>query len=125
MRNPLRVEFGSIYHESGMMYDNIGVIIDKQSGLYKWDSLTGPHNIKDYYNEIQTKYRQAGLSDIADNLLLVEFDRYEGILSMEEVCTFLNYMIQCSANGQAIMKILAMSEDELHAKMTELQSYGY
>lgn len=125
MKNPLRVEFGSIYTESGFMIDQMGVVIDKDGGLMKYGSLVGERNIRDYYKDTVNRYKACGYSDIADNLVLVEFDRYEGVLSMDEVCTFCNYMIQCSANGSKIMKMLHMSEEEIHEKLSELSSFGY
>ena len=125
MNKPFKVEFGSIYHESGIMYDQIGVIVDKQGGMMKYGHMDGPNNLADYFSSYVKKYRDVGFNDIADNLILVGFDSYKGVLSVEEICTFMNYMLLCSANGSRIVNMLKMDADELHVKIKELQEVGY
>lgn len=122
MNKIFKVKYGSIYKDD-IMYDNIGVIIDKKCGLLKYgDSNKG---IKEHYENMINKYRKADLSDIADDIILLEFDRYNGILSIEEISVFLNYMVMCSANGESIIKMTNMSEKELHNRLQELSEFGY
>ena len=123
MERVLEVKYGTIYTSGGIGIDHIGVIIDKNSGLLKYGDTT--KNLKDYFIEMVSKYRKVGLSDIADDLVYIEFDRYDGILSIEEICTFVNYMVMCSANGERIMKMLNMDEENLKIEIKKLAEIGY
>lgn len=119
-----RVEYGSIYrNQTGSIIETMAVIIDKSVGLLKYgDAQTG---LYDYYNEMVGKYKKCGLEDIANDLIYVQFDRYEGILTIEEICTFANYMVMCSCNGPTIYKMLQMDSNELKEKLKSLSEYGY
>lgn len=70
-------------------------------------------------------FRKQGFGDIADNLILIEFDRYDGILSVDEICTFVNYMVMCSANGEKVLKMLSMKEEDLKKELKKLSEFGY
>lgn len=123
MNKVLEVKYGTIYTNGGIGIDHIGVIIDKNSGLLKYGDST--KDLNSYFLDMVSKYRKAGLSDIADDLVYIEFDRYDGILSIEEICTFVNYMVMCSANGERIMKMLNMDEENLKIEIKKLAEIGY
>lgn len=119
-----RVEYGSIYrNETGSIIETMAVIIDKSVGLLKYgDAQRG---LYDYYNEMVEKYKKCGLEDIANDLIYVQFDRYEGVLTIEEICTFANYMVMCSCNGETIYNMLQMTPEKLKEKLKVLEGYGY
>lgn len=127
MKKALEVKFGSMYTTSGklQMIDDIGLILNKDAGFSKYGSLNGERNIRDYYNNKVKEYRESGLSDIADNLVLIEFDRYDGVLSIEEICTLCNYIIGSCLDYETIMKVLTLGEAEIHTKIAELSNFGY
>lgn len=123
MEKILNVKYGTIYTRSGMGIDNLAVILDKNSGLIKYgDSSRG---MKEIFNDMVSKYKQLGLEDMANDLVLLEFDRYDGILSIDEICTFANYMIMVSANSQNIFKMLSMEEIELKKRLKEFSALGF
>lgn len=71
------------------------------------------------------KYRQAGFENMCRDLILIQFDKDNGVLTTEDICTFVNYMSMCSANGSRIMKMLNMSKGEIKKEITKLKEVGY
>lgn len=123
MKGPLKVQYGTIYTENGIGIDNMAVILDKKAGLMKYGD--SECYLEKYYEEMIEKYKRVGLEDVAADLLLVKFDRYNGILNIEEICTLVNYMILCSANGEYLMKLLNMDEPTLKTEIQKLKEYEY
>jgi hypothetical protein len=123
MERILNVQYGTIYTQDGIGIDNMAVIIDKDGGLIKYGD--SEKYLDKYYSETISKYKKAGLDDIANDLLYVKFDRYDGVLSIDEICTFVNYMIMCSANGNKIVEILSMPVDEMKNKIEQLKEMDY
>lgn len=118
-----KVHCGSIYNSnSGCIIECMSVIIDKNASLLKYGNSEG---VFDYYNHITSKYREIGLEDMANDLIYVEFDKYSGILTIEEICTFANYMVMCSANGQKLFNMLQMERSQLKAEIKKLSEMGY
>lgn len=121
-KNPLRVEFGTIYTQSGRGIDQIAVILDTDYGsVMKYGDA---EKVQSYYGEMIEKYRKTGFEEEAENYMLITFDRYDGVLSIEEICTLVNYMIQVSANPR-LMTILKMPEGELKKEIKKLQEFGF
>lgn len=120
--NKLKVEYGTIY-SYGIGIDNMAVVIDADCGLLKFGDAE--RNMRSYYNESIEKYKKAGLEDICNNLIYIEFDRYAGVLTIEEICTFVNYMRLCSANGKKILEMFEMDKSELKVRLRELNEMGY
>lgn len=120
---PLKVRYGTIYTEDGNGIDNMAVIIDKEAGLMKYGD--SEKWVEKCYTEMIEKYKKAGLEEFSESLILVKLDRYNGVLTIEDICTLTNYMILCSSNGHRIMQILAMEESELKSEIENLRSYGY
>ena len=118
------VKYGSIYQNStGCIIETMAFIIDKNTSVFKYgDANTG---LSDYYFEMITKYKKIGLDDMANDLVYIEFDRYEGVLTIEEICIFANYIVMCSCNGQDIIKMLSMEVLELKERLKLLSEFGY
>ena len=106
------VKYGSIYKNStDCIIETMAFIIDINSSVLKYgDANSG---LSDYYLEIIKKYKK------------IEFDRYKGVLTIEEICTFANYIVMCSCNGQDILKMLDMETPELKEKLKLLSEFGY
>lgn len=124
MEKILEVQYGTIYDKKMTFgIDNMAVIIDKQAGLMKYGDVD--KDMDKYYTEMISKYKKAGFDDMCDNLVYIKFDRYDGILTIEEICTFVNYMLMVSANGNKIMNMLSMSTDEIKSEIARLQNLGF
>ena len=121
--NPLKVKNRTIYNKEGQKIDNISFIFDKTSGLLKYGD--SEKWVEQHYIEMLSKYRQAGLNDIAEDIILVKFDRYNNELSIEEICAFLNYIILVSSNSEKIMKMLDMNIQDFKLEIKKLQELGY
>ena len=120
----LKVEYGSIYlKDSPVFIDNMCIIVDKDTGSIMKYGDAESSDIKQYYETMCKKYRDAGFSDIADALILIEFDRYNGILSIEEICTIVNYGMNC--HSERCLELFDLEADELHKRIAELQGFGY
>ena len=118
-----KVKNGSIYNNNGIMIDNMGVIVDKDGGLIKYGDVS--KGIKECYTNMVDKYLKCGFDDMANDLVYIEFNRYDGILSIEEICTLCNYMIMCSAVGSKLYKLLTMDKDKIKREIKKLSDLGY
>ena len=118
----LKVEYGSLYTSSGSILEKPAIIYDIDDGLMKYGEA---EKLQRHYDDTIKRYSDNGYYDMVDCLKYAEFDRYDGILDIEEICTLLNYMILCSANGERIHNILNMDEDSLKKEIEKLSSVGY
>lgn len=83
-------------------------------------------NLYKYYEDMMKKYRSIpGLEEFADNQIYIEFNKYNTILTKEEICTLGNYIITCSANGNKVIEMLNMDKTQMKAKISELQKLGF
>lgn len=117
-----RVIDGSLRDREGYKVERLGAVIDTYGGLMKYGELDW---LEDYFKEIVDTYIKAGFSQIAGELVLVEFDSYSNIISVEEICSLINYMIDCSGNGDRIMRIITSDETEIHKEIHKLKELGY
>ena len=60
---------------------------------------------------------------LVDYFILIDFK--ENKLDKEEIATFVNYMIEVSANAKIINDILDMNETDLKEKLKELSLLGF
>lgn len=120
--NKLTVKYGTIYC-NGIGIDNMAVIIDTDGGLLKFGDAE--RHMRTYYADMTEKYKKSGCGDMCDSLLYIEFDRYKGLLTIEEICTFVNYMRLCSANGERIVKMLNMNAPDIKSELKKLSEIGY
>lgn len=128
-------------HECGMLKTYEGMIMSNKSGLEIYmnnpvvildtevgtlikmgDSLTS--GIKDYYNTMITALKDSGSSDMADSMLYLEFERYNGVLDIDDICTLINYMNN-SIGAEKLNKILSMDEGSLKLEVQRLQDIGF
>jgi len=117
-----KVYCGSLYNHRGCIIEQPSFIYDLNGGVMKYGEA---EQLKEYYDDTVKKYSEKGFYDIIEDLQYVELDKYNGILSVEEICTLLNYFTLCSANGERIHNILNMDEDSLKKEIEKLSSIGY
>ena len=123
MNKIFEVKYGTIYTKNGVGIDNLAVILDKNSSVLKYGDVS--KGMKSLYEDMVSKYKKVGLHDIAQDLIYLEFDRYNGVLSIDEICTFANYMMLVSANGKTIVNMLSMSANDLKKRLKELSELGF
>lgn len=121
-RRTLKLMYGSMYRENGSFIDNIAFVIDKNGGMLKWGEK---EQVKKYFDESVKKYKISGLQFMIDDLLYIELDRYEGILSIDEICTLSNYIIDCSGNPSIVTRMFSMDTDSLKTEIERLKELGY
>lgn len=122
MDKMLTVKYGSIYDKHGDMIDNMAIIFNKDFGLYKYGELK---NIEEYYNNLTYKLKSKGLQDLLEDYSFISFDRYKKTFTIEEICSFVNFMIMTSANADKISEMLYMSIGDLKKEIFKLVKFGY
>lgn len=105
MKKILEVKFGSIYSNEGIIIENMAVIFSMESGLHKYGELK---QLEKIYSDENLKLRKSGLEDYANSFILIKFDKYENLLTTEEICTIVNYMVMVSGNFDNNLKMLNM-----------------
>lgn len=111
-------------HNSSINMNNPVIVIDTDTGtvLKCGDSLTS--NIKEWYETAIKGYLSMGFQDCADALKIIYFDRYNGILDIDGICTLINY-IRNSIGADKMKKLLSMNEDGIKQEVERLQSIGF
>lgn len=122
MEKLFNIQYGTIYTPGGNGINNMAIIFDKSACFLKCGEVK---DMEEYYNDMVSRYNKIGYSSMAKDLMLVSFDRYDGILNIEDICTLTNYMAMCSANGERILNILNMDKDRLIAEINMLREIGY
>lgn len=119
-----KVMYGSIYNENNTdMISNLVMVVDKQCGTLLKYGDAEMSNIKDWYVRTVEKFRDID-EETADNIVMIEFSRYNGVLSIEDICTILNYAVNCSGTS-GFIRMLDMDKDSLKSRIEQLRKYGY
>lgn len=121
----LTVKYGSIYPQKdfSFMIDNMAMIIDIEIGsVLKYGDIDHS-DIKNYYENMCKKYHNLGLADMTDSIMLITFDRYQGILDIDEICSLSNYFL--NHIGEKMREILNMTESELKELIKRIQEWGF
>lgn len=118
-------KYGSIYEkETCFCINNLGVVVDKTVGLIKYGDCS--YNfLENWYENAIEKYKKVGFNDVANDIILYKFDRYNGALTIDEICTFLNYMVQVSSNGERIFQMLNKDINLLKEDLKGLAELGF
>jgi hypothetical protein len=120
----LTVNYGSIYPKDGsFMINNICLVVDKSDGIVFKYGDKDTSDIISYFEHTVKVYREKGHNDMADNLMLLEFNRYDGVLDIDEICTLVNWFR--NSIGHLLMETLQLSEIDLKAKIKSLQEMGW
>lgn len=117
----LKVMFGSITNEKEeFLINDMCIIVDKETGvLLKYGDKEKSDIIK-YYETMCDSLAKIGLDNTYD---LITFDRYKGNLSIDDICTIVNYGL--NAHSERFLNIFTLSEEDLHKRINELKKYGY
>lgn len=119
----LRVIDGSITDESNrFLINNMSIIVDTEDGIVLKYGDVDTSNICEYYTIMIDKLSKVN-KDMADNIKLIKFDRYNGILSIEDICCIVNYGMNC--HSERFMKLFEMNEQDLKNEIKRLRNYGY
>lgn len=127
----MKHELGNLTTDNGMIVgkrmtyyaNNPCIIIDKQSGslLKMGDTHTNP--LTDYFNTAVNAYKNAGFDDMANDMILINFDRY-ATLDIEEICTLMNYFMN-SIGPVKMAALLNSDETELKTEIARLTDIGW
>lgn len=105
-----KVMYGSIFNkDETYMIDHLAIILNKDTGTIRYGDKY-MHKMADKYKADCTKLREVGLSAMADDLIYFEFDRYEGVLSIEEVCIILNQLVYFSNSYVSLVPLLLQGD---------------
>lgn len=104
--------------------NNPVVILDTDTGtlIKMGDSLTS--GIRDYYDKMVSTYKDLGMTSMCDSLLYLEFNRYNGVLDIDGICTLINYMSN-SIGAEKLNKLLSLDEGSLKLEVQRLQDIGF
>lgn len=118
-KNLLHVFHGSITnYDSTFLIDNMAIIVDFDIGaILKFGDIDNTNIKKDY----EDKY--AKMNDLGFQIKLITFDRYEGVLTIDEICTIVNYGL--NAHSYSFLELFKMNEADLKNRLKELNRYGY
>ena len=118
-----KVMHGSIVNEQHtFMINNLVIVVDKSCGsLLKYGDAE-MSDIKEWYTTAVERFRAID-PDLADNITIIEFDRYRGVLNIEDICTLLNYAVNC--HSEKLMELFEMDENSLKVRLEQLRNYGY
>ncbi len=119
---PLKVINGNIYTQDGIEIDNMAVIFSKYAGIMRYGDTA---ELRKYYNDVKESYISAGLYDMLEGLIFVEFDKNKTIITTEEICVLVNYMVMCSCNATRITQLMSMDEYKLKDELNKLREYGF
>lgn len=120
----LKVLYGSITNErEEFLIDNICIIVDTDTGSIVKYGDRDSSDIIQYYEKMYNKYLEVGLEEAAEALKLISFDRYNGVLSIDEICTIVNYGM--NAHSKVFLELFKMTEEDLHNEIKRLHQYGY
>lgn len=116
-----KVEYGSIYNDDySMMIDNLAIIVHKTDGICGFGDKY-MHNMPNRFAKKVQKFRDAKLDDRANSLVYIEFDRYDGVLSVEETCVLLNHMVFYTLSGERILSLLDSDEKTIKETIKEFK----
>lgn len=119
-----RVVNNKIENQEGTVIKNLGVVYDTQAGccLKHGDIANG--FLEQYHRRLVNKFNELGLEDIAENIILLRFDK-DNILTVDEVCTLSNYLIEVTAIPEILESYLKLSPNDLKDKIKELKELGF
>lgn len=119
-----RVVNNKIENAEGIIIEHLGIVYDIQAGgcLKHGDLSKG--FLEDYHKTVIEEFSKAGLQDVAESIVLLRLDNYKD-LTLEEICTLSNYIIEVSAIPGILENYLKLSTQELKDKLKELKELGF
>jgi len=120
----LEVLSGSITDkEHTFLIDNMCLIVNMECGSIIEYGDKERSSICSHFSEMCSLLDEHGLSDVASPLRLIEFDHYDGDLSIEDICTIVNYGI--NIHSKRFVELFQMDKEKLHERISQLKRQGY
>lgn len=119
-----RVVNNNIENQEGIMIKNLGVVYDTQAGCCLKHGDIDNGFLEEYHKSLVNKFKESGLEDIAKSIILLRFDN-DNALSVDEICTLSNYLIEVSAIPGILESYLKLSTNALKDKIKELKELGF
>lgn len=101
---------------------NMAVILDKVGGLVSYGDIDF---VEEKYNTMINACRSYGFKDVCNDLILINFSEKINSLTINEIGTFVNYMLSVSANGNEIFNILNYQKEEIKKEIQKLSNNGF
>ncbi len=119
----LTVKDGSIIANNGtVVIDDMAIIVDEDGGVLLKFGDVNTSDICQYYDIMISRYRMVD-PKMAEKIILIKFDKYKGILDNNEICTIVNYGMNC--HSEKFLDLFKMNKEELKIELEKLRNYGY
>lgn len=119
-----RVVNNKIENKEGTIINNLGVVYDMQAGCCLKHGDIDNGFLEQYHERLVNKFNESGLEDISEAIILLRFDK-EDRLTVDEVCTLSNYLIEVTAIPGILESYLKLSTNDLKDKIKELKGLGF
>lgn len=121
----LKVRDGVIVSDihAGLCIENMAMVVDKSQGVVLKFGDVVHSDIKEWFNKAVELYHKSGLSWMADDMVLVIFDEPSMGLSLEEVCTVVNYGMNC--HSPKFIDLIGLPTTKLKEELVKLHELGF
>lgn len=119
-----RVVNNKIENKEGTIINNLGVVYDMQAGCCLKHGDIDNGFLEQYHKRLVNKFNESGLEDISEAIILLRFDK-DNRLTVDEVCTLSNYLIEVTAIPGILESYLKLSTNDLKDKIKELKELGF
>ena len=119
-----RVVNNKIENKEGTIINNLGVVYDMQAGCCLKHGDIDNGFLEQYHERLVNKFNESGLEDISEAIILLRFDN-DNRLTVDEVCTLSNYLIEVTAIPGILESYLKLSTNDLKDKIKELKELGF
>lgn len=119
-----RVVNNKIENKEGTIINNLGVVYDMQAGCCLKHGDIDNGFLEQYHKRLVNKFNESGLEDISEAIILLRFDK-DDRLTVDEVCTLSNYLIEVTAIPGILESYLKLSTNDLKDKIKELKGLGF
>lgn len=127
----------TISHENGPWYTENGLMINKynenactNNPAVFLDTAEGcllksgdAQMVQAYAATVIDTYTKNGMTDFTKGMTVITFDRY-AYLDIDAICSIMNWFNN-SIGSKAMTEFLTMNGEQLKAKITELQQFGF
>lgn len=119
-----RVVNNKIENKEGTIINNLGVVYDMQARCCLKHGDIDNGFLEQYHERLVNKFNESGLEDISEAIILLRFDN-DNRLTVDEVCTLSNYLIEVTAIPGILESYLKLSTNDLKDKIKELKGLGF
>ena len=138
---PYYVSHGSMYFKDNNFFldEDIAILVDiDEDGTGTLLKVGKTKSLQDYFNTAANKYKALGYSDLISTWKLISFNiKFDAIpelnlpefapeghnLTVDDICTIINWFMNCSCQNMG--KFFSLSKDDLRTQIDMLQKVGY